>query len=142
MTGMKQAHPVSRRKESQLEEVQEIFRKLGKKARDTVVIVEGKKDRSSLRKLGVEGKIVCMKNSRRILVDFLDQLQCREVILLVDFDEYGSSLAQTITQYLEAKRVKVNTVFWKRIKGLVGRYVKDVEGLPSYLEKLKKSPHS
>jgi len=142
MRDMKQVHPVSRRKESQLEEVEEIFRKLGKKARDTVVIVEGKKDRSSLRKLGVEGKIVCMKNSRRVLVDFLDQLKCREVILLVDFDAYGSALVRTITQYLEAKRVKVNTVFWKSIRRLVGRYVKDVEGLPSYVEKLKKSPHS
>jgi 5S rRNA maturation endonuclease (ribonuclease M5) len=142
MRVMKRVHPPSRSKESQFEEVQEIFRKLGKKARDTVVIVEGKKDRSSLRKLGVEGKIICMKHSRRILVDFLDQLQCREVVLFVDFDEYGSSLTRTITQYLEAKRVKVNTVFWKRMKGLVGRYVKDVEGLPSYLEKLKKSPHS
>jgi len=142
MRDMKQVHPVSRRKESQLEEVEEIFRKLGKKARDTVVIVEGKKDRSSLRKLGVEGKIVCMKNSRRVLVDFLDQLKCREVILLVDFDAYGSALVRTITQYLEAKRVKVNTVFWKRVRRLVGRYVKDVEGLPSYVEKLKKSPHS
>jgi len=142
MRSMKQVHPVSRRKESQLEEVEEIFRKLGKKARDTVVIVEGKKDRSSLRKLGVEGKIVCMKNSRRVLVDFLDQLKCREVILLVDFDAYGSALVRTITQYLEAKRVKVNTVFWKRVRRLVGRYVKDVEGLPSYVEKLKKSPHS
>ena len=142
MRSMKQVHPVSRRKESQLEEVEEIFRKLGKKARDTIVIVEGKKDRSSLRKLGVEGKIVCMKNSRRVLVDFLDQLKCREVILLVDFDAYGSALVRTITQYLEAKRVKVNTVFWKRVRRLVGRYVKDVEGLPSYVEKLKKSPHS
>jgi 5S rRNA maturation endonuclease (ribonuclease M5) len=142
MRDMKQVHPVSRRKESQLEEVEEIFQKLGKKARDTVVIVEGKNDRSSLRKLGVEGKIVCMKNSRRVLVDFLDQLKCQEVILLVDFDAYGSALTKTITQYLEAKRVKVNTVFWKRMRRLVGRYVKDVEGLPSYLEKLKKSPHS
>lgn len=142
MRAMKRLHPISRSRERQLEEIHEIFRKLGKQSMDTVVIVEGKKDRSSLRKLGVKGKIVCMKNSGQILFDFLDQLKCREVILLVDFDEYGSSLARTITQYLEGKRVKVNSVFWKRIRSLVRRYVKDVEGLPSYLEKLKKSPHS
>ena len=81
-----------------------------------------------------------MKHSGQILFDFLDQLPDREVVLLVDFDDYGASLASKITKYLEEKRVKVNSVFWRRIRGLVRRDVKDIEGLPSYLEKLKKSP--
>ena len=45
-----------------------------------------------------------------------------------------------ITQYLEEKRVKVNSVFWRKLSGLVRRDVKDIEGIPSYLEKLKKRP--
>jgi len=34
--------------------------------------------------------------------------------------------------------VKVNLTFWRRLKALLKRNVKDVEGLPSYLKSLKK----
>jgi len=131
--------PVSR--ERKLELLQEIFQKLSKKSEETAILVEGKKDGSSLRKLGVRGKIICVKNSCKVFSDSLDQIQTGEVILLVDFDDYGKTLAGNITQYLEGKRVKVNSVFWKRIKAIVRKDVKDVEGIPSYLEKLKKSLH-
>lgn len=117
----------------------ELFQKLAKKSEKTIVVVEGKKDRSSLGKLGVGGKIICVKNSKEVFTDFLEQVQAREVVLLVDFDDYGTALAKEITQYLERKRIKVNSVFWRKIKALGGRDVKDIEGIPSYLEKLKKS---
>lgn len=102
------------------------------------IIVEGKKDLSALRKFSIKGKIICVRNSGKVFVDFLDGVQSEEVILFVDFDDYGIALAKSITQYLEGKGVKVNSIFWKEIGALVKRDVKDVEGLPSYLEKLKK----
>lgn len=82
---------------------------------------------------------MCIKNSGNILYDILDDISSTEIILLVDFDRYGISLAKNITQYLEKKRIKVNTNFWRRLKALVRHDVKDVEGIFSYLEKLKKS---
>jgi 5S rRNA maturation endonuclease (ribonuclease M5) len=139
MSGMKRLHHTSGWRERKLNELHEIFRKLAEKSLETAVLVEGKKDRSALRSLGVPGNIVCMKHSGHILFDVLDQIPDREIVLLVDFDEYGASLARKITRYLEEKRVKVNSVFWRKIRGLVRRDVKDIEGLPSYLEKLKKS---
>lgn len=126
-------------RERRLELLLEALEKLAKKSEKTIVMVEGKKDRSSLRKLGVGGRIICVKNSGKVFSDFLDQVQAREVVLLVDFDDHGTALAGEITQYLEGKRIKVNSIFWRKIGALVGREVKDVEGLPSYLEKLKKS---
>ncbi len=137
---MKRLHPGSGRNERKLEKLGEIFHKLAEKSENTVVLVEGRKDRAALRRLGVQGSIVCMQSAGLSLVDFLDRLPDREVVLLVDFDEYGATLARKITQYLEEKRVKVNRAFWRKIRGLVRRYVKDIEGLPSYLEKLKNSP--
>lgn len=140
MGRMKRLHHVAGWRERKLNELHEVFQKLANKSLETVVLVEGKKDLSALRSLGVQGNIVCMTHSGQILFDFLDQIPGREVVLLVDFDGYGASLARKITRYLEEKRVKVNSVFWRKIRGLVRRDVKDVEGLPSYLEKLKKSP--
>ena len=102
------------------------------------IMVEGKRDLLALRSLGVKGKILCVKNSRENFVDFLDKVQTKEVVLLVDFDKSGSYLAKYITLYLEGRGVKVNSVFWRSIRSLIGRDVKDIEGFPSYLEKLKK----
>jgi 5S rRNA maturation endonuclease (ribonuclease M5) len=102
------------------------------------ILVEGKKDLFALRRLGVRGRIVCVKNSGKVLVDSLDEVQSEEVILLVDFDEYGKNLAKDIVQYLERRSVKVDSAIWREVKALVKKDVKDIEGLPSYLEKLKK----
>ncbi|MCW3987074.1 MAG: hypothetical protein NWE87_02025 [Candidatus Bathyarchaeota archaeon] len=140
MSMMKRLHHVSGWRKRKLDELHKIFRKIADKSMETVILVEGKKDRSALRVLGVPGKIICMKHSGQILFDVLDQVSDREVILLLDFDDYGISLATKITQYLEEKRVKVNSVFWRKLRGLVRRDVKDIEGIPSYLEKLKKRP--
>lgn len=116
-----------------------VLQKLCKKdERSILILVEGKKDLSALRRLGIRGEVFCVRNSGKVLVDSLDEVQNEEVILLVDFDEYGIALAKDIIQYLERKGVKVNSIFWNEIRALVKRDVKDVEGLPSYLEKLKK----
>ena len=126
--------------ERKFELLMKILQKLCKKdERSIPILVEGKKDLSALRRLGIRGEVFCVRNSGKVLVDSLDEVQNEEVILLVDFDEYGIALAKDIIQYLERKGVKVNSIFWKEIGALVKRNVKDVEGLPSYLEKLKKN---
>lgn len=106
--------------------------------RGAPIIVEGKKDLAALRKLGFEGRIICVKNSGKALVDLLDEVQSDEVTLFVDFDDNGVSLAKSITQYLEGRGVKVDSIFWRKARSLIGRDVCEVEGFPSYLEKLKK----
>ena len=102
------------------------------------LLVEGKKDSVALRKLGFTGKIICVKNSSKVLVDLLDDVQSNEVALFVDFDESGIALAKSITQYLEGRDVKVNSTFWRRTHSFVRKDLSEIEGLPSYLEKLKK----
>lgn len=122
-----------------LELLIKLFQKLNARGeRGIPIIVEGKKDFSALRKLGVNGRIICVKSSAKVLVDFLDDVQSGEVTLFVDFDDTGVSLAKDITQYFEGKGVKINSVFWRRARSLLRKDTKDVEGVPSYLEKLKK----
>ena len=106
--------------------------------RGVPIIVEGRKDLHALNKLNIRGTVICIKNSGKILPDLLDAVQSKSVIVLVDFDDEGITLVKIISTYLEKMGVKVNLNFWRRIKALLNRHVKDVEGLPSYLEKLKK----
>lgn len=110
-------------------------------ARGIPVVVEGQKDINALRQLGVEGKIVSSKTSGKSFLDMLaeiEQLRVREAILLLDFDRRGAEWTRRLKQHLEKTRIKPNLTFWNELYGLVGRDVKDIEGLPAYLETLKK----
>jgi 5S rRNA maturation endonuclease (ribonuclease M5) len=122
-----------------LEELTSLIGRLSEEASKGVpIIVEGKKDALTLQKLGITGRIICVKKSRKPLYDFLDEVcQGSEVIILTDFDRRGAQLSRDITQYLQGKNIEPNLHFWREIGSLIRRDVKDVEGLASYMEKLK-----
>lgn len=126
--------------ERKYEALNESLVKLAKKADEGVpILVEGTKDLVALERLGIRGKIICVKSSNRVLVDLLDTIKDKETVVLVDFDRTGERLAERIVTYLQRKGVNANSSLWKRIGSLVKHDVKDVEGLPSYLEKIKEN---
>jgi 5S rRNA maturation endonuclease (ribonuclease M5) len=116
-----------------------LFERLGETSKEIAIIVEGRKDVIALRGLGVSGKIICLKNRNNTFFEIIEELANTQnsVIVLTDFDRYGSGLAKLLLRSLEEKKVKVNLVFWKQIKSLVRRDVKDVESLNKYTERLK-----
>ena len=110
-------------------------------ARGTPIIVEGRKDVNTLRDLSIEGDIISAKTSGRSILDVIDEVEeqnKQEVILLMDFDRRGKEWTKRLTQHFEKMRIKPNLFFWIRLLGLVGRDVRDIEGLATYLENLKK----
>ena len=110
-------------------------------AKGIPIVVEGQKDVSALHQLNIEGKIVSSKTSGKSFLDILteiEQQKVREVILLLDFDRRGVEWTHRLKQHLEKTKIKPNLDFWNQLYGLVGRDLKDIEGLPSYLETLKK----
>ncbi len=107
----------------------------------TPIIVEGKKDVESLRQLGVEGEIICAKTggkSRLDLICNVEESGAREVILLFDFDRRGKEWTETVRQQLETARIKPDLTFWRELIRFTGKEVKDVEGLATYMQTLKK----
>jgi 5S rRNA maturation endonuclease (ribonuclease M5) len=124
------------------ERLSQLLEKLAKEAAKGIpIVVEGQKDVSALHQLNVEGKIVSSKTSGKSFLDILteiEQLKVREVILLLDFDRRGAEWTHRLKQHLEKTKIKPNLTFWNQLYGLVGRDLKDIEGLPSYLETLKK----
>jgi len=110
-------------------------------AKGIPIIVEGQKDVNTLRALDVKGDIISAKTSGRRFLDVLSEVERqgkREAILLMDFDRRGKEWTKLLTKHLEEMRVKPNLFFWRRLQGLVGRDVKDVEGLATYMKTLKK----
>jgi 2,5-diamino-6-(ribosylamino)-4(3H)-pyrimidinone 5'-phosphate reductase len=110
----------------------------------TPIIVEGKKDIETLRALSVEGKLISAKTGGKSLLDVIFQVEktgTREVILLLDFDRRGKELTERLKQQLENLRIKPNITFWRALSTLVGKEVKDIEGLTAYIKTLRKKVH-
>jgi len=128
------------RSERRLEEIQRVLENLKVRIADgTLVIVEGRKDVESLRQLGAAGNILPVKSSGRSLLDALREIEerkIREAILLMDFDRRGREWTTRLARELEAIKVKPNLTFWRQLLGLVGRDVKDIESLASYIKTL------
>jgi 2,5-diamino-6-(ribosylamino)-4(3H)-pyrimidinone 5'-phosphate reductase len=124
------------------EKLSKLLEKLATEAAKGIpIVVEGQKDVSALHQLNIEGKIVSSKTSGKSFLDILteiEQQKVREVILLLDFDRRGVEWTHRLKQHLEKTKIKPNLDFWNQLYGLVGRDLKDIEGLPSYLETLKK----
>jgi len=133
---------MSSRIERKIEEIQRLLDNLAAEAsRGTSLIVEGKRDVETLKKLKITGDIVSAKTSGKTFLDVIREVEERnvnEVILLMDFDNRGREWTKRLTQHLERAKVKPNLVFWKKLSGLVGRDVKDIEGLSAYIQTLKR----
>jgi len=110
-------------------------------AKGVLIVVEGQNDVKALRRLAVEGRVISTKTSGKSFLDILAEIEgqkVHEVILLLDFDRRGVEWTRRLKQHLEKTRIKPNLNFWNELHSLVGRDVKDLEGLPAYLQTLEK----
>ena len=110
-------------------------------AKNALIVVEGQNDIEALSELSIQGNIISVKTAGKSFLDILTEIEehnTSETILLLDFDRRGKELTKRLKQRLEEKRIKVNVNFWNRLHALVGHNIKDIEGLPAYMETLKK----
>jgi 5S rRNA maturation endonuclease (ribonuclease M5) len=128
-----------RRKLEKIEQILECL--IQESMRDVPILVEGDNDLQTLRRLGVQGRIVCAKTGGKSVLDLLSQIEdsgFKEAILLFDFDRRGKELTRIVMENLEKVHVKLDLTFWSQLLALVGREVKDIEGLDAYLGTLRK----
>jgi 2,5-diamino-6-(ribosylamino)-4(3H)-pyrimidinone 5'-phosphate reductase len=128
--------------ERKAEKLTQLLERLAAEAtKGTLIVVEGRNDIEALKRLAVEGNIVAVKTAGKSFVDVLAEIEeqeVREVVLLLDFDRRGREWTGRLRRRLEEQRIKVDVNFWNKLRALLGRDVKDVEGLPAYLKTLKK----
>lgn len=103
-----------------------------------LIVVEGTRDRESLRKMGVTGMILCLQSSRKNILGFVEALDARrKVIVLTDFDREGVSLAKRLTRNLSYHRIHANLVLWRELRGLTRSDVRSIEELPKFHSRLR-----
>ncbi|MDQ7788276.1 MAG: hypothetical protein RDU01_11795 [Thermodesulfovibrionales bacterium] len=107
--------------------------------KDTPVIVEGKKDASALRSLGLEGNIVTLHNGKN-LYEFCDDIKSRfeKVILLPDWDRTGDTLYRTLSENLTGHWEEFAS-FRDILKILCQKDIHAIEGLPKLIMRLQGS---
>jgi 5S rRNA maturation endonuclease (ribonuclease M5) len=106
--------------------------------RGGTIVVEGLKDRKSLRKLGIKGPIFCLQSSRRNALGFAEELQDgQDVLVLTDFDREGVSLARRLTRILNSRRIRTNLSLWQALRHLTRSDVRSIEELPKYHQRLQ-----
>ncbi|MEM2881791.1 MAG: toprim domain-containing protein [Candidatus Bathyarchaeia archaeon] len=115
-----------------------ILERIASAGGDSVIIVEGRRDEESLRRLGITGNIYRLKSSRIGFREFPAILgPYREAIILTDFDREGEELAIRIQRELAPLRVRANYSLWNQLRGLVSSDIKSVEDLADYLKKME-----
>lgn len=106
--------------------------------RGGVIVVEGLRDRESLRKLGISGPILCIQSSRKNAIGFVEGLQdVRDVVVLTDFDREGVILAKRLVRILNSQNVHTNLVLWRELRQLTRSDVRSIEELPKYLQRMR-----
>ena len=98
----------------------------------SVAVVEGPNDEKALRALGITGKAAQL--SKRTYSELAEQLagECREVVLLTDFDAYGNKAAKGLRDSFLNECVRVDMSFRTRFKKLLG--YTEFEDVPSLFE--------
>ncbi|PYB67891.1 hypothetical protein DMB44_06870 [Thermoplasma sp. Kam2015] len=98
------------------------------------IVVEGRNDLKSLRKMKFLGEILIL-NRGMSLVEFSDRIaeRYRHIILLTDFDAKGCDLEKRMSEYLMGMGVDIDIYLWNFVRRNVP--VKTVEELPSEYER-------
>jgi 5S rRNA maturation endonuclease (ribonuclease M5) len=101
------------------------------------VIVEGKKDASALRSIGLMGDIITLHNGQD-LYEFCDDVAQRHdrVVLLLDWDRKGEDLNRILSHNLKGHWEEFSS-FRELLKILCQKEIKDIEGIPALLRRLE-----
>jgi len=121
------------------ERLQKLLQRLNDEAEDdSVIVVEGARDKKSLESMGIKGRIVCIQSSRRSTCSFAEQFDGeRNVIVLMDFDRQGVFLANRLTRVLNSQSIHANLVLWRELRNLTRSELRSIEELPRLLERLQ-----
>ncbi len=112
-----------------------VFEKYREKNLKVPILVEGKHDVSSLRRLEFSGEIISL-NSGHSLLGKVEQISNshNEVIILTDFDQKGVFLKRRLTNYLLSVGTSADIYLWNYISHYLP--ARTVEELPWAYEKV------
>lgn len=121
-----------------LERIEELLLELSEHSeRGAVIIVEGKRDILSMKRLGIYGSFeLATRHSLFNFSERIAKLGC-EVIILTDWDRRGDILATKLSEYFGSFGIKPELQIRNKLKLITQKEIKDVESLYTYVSKLR-----
>ncbi|MEK0376422.1 MAG: topoisomerase [Nitrosopumilus sp.] len=99
--------------------------------KDSVVVVEGKRDSIALKKLGYSGKILEFHRFEG-MIDFADSVsKYKRLIILFDRDKKGRTLTDKTIQLVQ-RRTKIDLSFKRKLRGITKGKIMFIEQLICY----------
>lgn len=126
-----------------LERVEELLSELLEASRKgTIIIVEGKRDILSLKKLGIDGNFELATQGS--LLNFAERIASKgqDIIVLTDWDRRGELLALKLSEYFMNLGIKPELQIRNRLRLITQKEIKDVESLHTYVSKLRRITNS
>jgi len=120
------------------ERIEKVIAELIEENEDLPVLVEGKRDEQALRRLGVNGEIIKINRGFPIPV-LCERLTAHfnGAVVLTDWDLKGDQLSVRVAKSLRSDGMQCDVRTRERLKRYCKKEIKDVEGLPRYLEQLR-----
>ena len=121
-----------------LERIEELLSELSDYSeRGAIIIVEGKRDILSLKKLGIEGNFELA--TRQSLFNFSERIARlgKEVVILTDWDRRGDILAVKLSEYFGNFGLKPELQIRNKLKLICQKEIKDIESMHTYVSRLK-----
>ena len=112
-----------------IDEINNFIEKI--KNSNTLIIVEGKKDKVALQKLGISNIVELNKNPLFQIVEDISN-STNECIILTDLDKKGKEIYGKLNSNLQKHGVKINN----KLREFLFKHTKlrQIEGIDSYLE--------
>lgn len=125
--------------EERLERLEKVIEELHERSHDTPIIVEGLRDVAALKKLGVTRNVMPLNKGASVIA-FSEDVAKRftKAVILTDWDRKGGHLARLLVDALTGTDVKVDTDLRAKIVLLSKKEIRDVESLPSLINRLRK----
>ena len=121
-----------------LERIEELLSEISEySSRGAIIIVEGKRDVLSLKKLGIEGNFELA--TRHSLFNFSERIAKlgNEVVILTDWDRRGDLLAIKLSGYFESFGLKPELEIRNKLRLISQKEIKDIESLYTYVSRLR-----
>ena len=128
---------MSTRLQDKKEKLTNILELLAEESKSGIpIVVEGKKDIKTLRRLGIKGIIITVKTKGKSFLNVISEIKkikSSNTILLLDFDKRGKQGTRYLQKNLEYHKIKYNLTYWKKLMALTSKEIQFIESLDVYL---------
>jgi dTMP kinase len=123
--------------EERLEEIKELIEELRELSKDHIILVEGLKDKKSLKALGIKGTVFTIQSEGGPIkaAEYVSQ-HGKKAVILTDWDRRGGTIAHELERQLASLGMIYDKEVRAKLSFLCKKYIKDIESIGTLLERL------